>query len=180
MPTLSQKRVQERAKKIKIVLLDIDGVLTDGLIYHFRASEGLIEFKGVGAQDAIALAWLADSGIKTGVISGRQGAGLEERLKSLKVSFIFQGRLDKKIVFDEICETSGVRPDQILYVGDDLPDIPVIKAAGLGVAVQNARPEVQEAASWITKNRGGEGAVREIAELVLKTQGLWKNVLARF
>lgn len=180
MTILSPKKIQDIAKNIKIVLMDIDGVLTSGVVYHFMASEGLIEFKGVHAQDAIALAWLAEAGIQTGVISGRNSAGLAERLKALKVSYIFQGRLDKMNVFKEICKTSGIRSDQALYIGDDLPDIPVIAAAGLGVAVQNARSEVKKAAKWITRSRGGDGAFREVAEHILKAQGLWTYVLNQF
>ena len=167
-------------KKIRLALMDVDGVLTNGVVYHFALKEGLVEFKGVHAQDAISLAWLADCQIKTGIISGRNSAGLAERLKALKVSFIYQGRLDKKVVFDEICRDSGISPNETLYIGDDLPDIPVIKSAGIGVAVQNARPEVKQAAHWVTENSGGKGAVREVAEAVLKAQGLWPKILETF
>lgn len=168
-------------KRVKLVLMDIDGVVTGGTIYHFVDSAGgLVEFKGVHAQDSIALSWLADSGIRTGFISGRDSAGMRERLKMLKASFIFQGRLDKLAVFEQILREAGVAASETLYAGDDLPDIPVIKAAGLGAAPRNARPEVRRAASWITKNRGGEGAVREIAEALLKAQGRWNGILKRF
>ena len=176
----SQSQLFKAAKKVKLVLMDVDGVLTDGVVNHFALEEGLIEFKGVNTQDAISLAWLSNSQIKTGIISGRNSAGLAERLKALNVSFIYQGRLDKKTVFDEICRNSAIPPENTLYIGDDLPDIPVIKSAGIGVAVKNARPEVKQAAAWVTKNDGGACAIREIAEIVLKAQGLWPKILALF
>ncbi len=180
MKLKNQSQFFEAAKKIKLVLMDVDGVLTGGVVYHFALKEGLVEFKGVHAQDAISLAWLSDFQIKTGIISGRNSAGLAERLKALKVSFIYQGRLDKKAVFDEICQNSKIQPKHALYLGDDLPDIPVINSAGIGVAVNNARPEVKQAAAWVTKNPGGQGAVREISEMILKAQGLWPKILATF
>lgn len=170
-----------RARRIKVVLMDIDGVLTDGLIYHFvdQASR-LVEFKGVHSQDSIALAWLAQEGIKTGVISGRNSEGMAERLKMLKVSFIHQGRLDKKDVFEGILREAGASAAQALYIGDDLPDIPVLSRAGLAVTVPSARREVKAAAHWVTRAAAGRGAVREVAEFVLAAQGLWGNVLSRF
>lgn len=161
--------------------MDIDGVLTGGLIYHLVDQAGrLVEFKGVHAQDSIALAWLAQEGFRTGVISGRNSEGMAERLKLLKVSFIHQGRLDKKAVFEGICREAGVSSSEVLYIGDDLPDIPVMRAAGLAVTVPGARPEVKAAAHWTTRAKEGAGAVREVAELVLSAHGLWQGLLSRF
>ncbi|MBI5631161.1 MAG: HAD hydrolase family protein [Elusimicrobia bacterium] len=169
--------IKERARRVKVFLLDIDGVLTDGLIYHFVDTSGnLVELKGVNAQDSIALGWLAQCGIKTGVISGRNSRGMEERLKLVKVSYIHQGRLDKLNVFDQILKEAGVKAEEVLYMGDDWPDIPVLERAGLAVAVPNARPEVKAKAHWVTRSRGGEAAVREAAELVLRAQGLVDRV----
>lgn len=181
MPPLSLALRRKRAAGVKAVLLDIDGVLTDGLVYHMVDSGGLlIEFKGINAQDSIGLAWLAESGLITGAISGRNSQGMQERLKMLHVTHIYQGRLDKRFVFDEICRLAKVSPSQTLYIGDDLPDIPVLGAAGLAVAPANARPEVKARAHWVTKARAGEGAVREVAELVLQAQGRWQAVLDKF
>ena len=170
-----------RARRVRAVLMDVDGVLTDGTIHHFVDTRGaLVEFKGVHSQDSIALSWLAQSGIRTGVISGRDSRGMEERLKLLKTSFIYQGRLDKEAVFDEIRRKAGLESSQILYMGDDLPDLPVMRRAGLAVAPRNARPEVREAAHWVTRSEGGNGAVREAAEFLLRAQGLWEGILRRF
>jgi 3-deoxy-D-manno-octulosonate 8-phosphate phosphatase (KDO 8-P phosphatase) len=181
MPALSPKERQARLKRVKLVLMDIDGVLTNGLIYHFVNTDGaLVEFKGVNAQDSIALSWLPGYGVKTGFISGRNSLGMQERLKMLHASYIYQGRLDKLDVFREILGKEGLEPNQALYMGDDLPDIPVIKACGVGVAVANARPEVKKAAGWLTKARGGEAAVREVVETVLAAQGVWAGHLRKF
>lgn len=178
---MTKAELQRRARKVKLVLLDIDGVLTAGTIYHLVDQAGrLVEFKGVHSHDSIGLSWLAKEGIRTGVISGRNSEGMAERLKMLNVSFIYQGRLDKKAVFEDICRQAGVSASKVLYMGDDLPDIPVLRAAGLAVTVPGARPQVRKAAHWTTKAKPGGGAVREAAELVLRAQGLWKNVLARF
>jgi 3-deoxy-D-manno-octulosonate 8-phosphate phosphatase (KDO 8-P phosphatase) len=180
-PKLSPKALNLIASGIKLVLMDIDGVLADGLLYHFVDSSGkLVEFKGVNSQDSISLIWLSEFGVKTGFISGRNSAGMEERLKILKASFIYQGRLDKKAVFEDIGRQSGIPPAQTAYIGDDFPDIPVIKSAGLGIAVKNARPEVKSAAAWVTTAAAGDGAVRQVAELILKSQGRWTELMGRF
>jgi len=178
---LSAAQVKKRAAAVKLAVLDVDGVLTDGLVYHMVDSGGtLIEFKGINAQDSIGLSWLAESGLKTGVISGRNSAGMQKRLEMLRVSYIYQGRLDKRVVFDEICRSAEVKPSETLYIGDDLPDIPVLGVCGLAIAPANARPEVKAAAHWVTKARCGEGAVREVAEAVLKAQGRWQAILTKF
>lgn len=178
---LSAAARKARLKKVRLVLTDVDGVLTGGTIYHFVDTAGeLVEFKGIHAMDSIGLAWLAESGLVTGVISGRVSKGTEARLKILKVTHIYQHRLDKAAVFAEVLKKEGLTPDQVLYVGDDLPDIAVLTRAGLAVAPANARPEVKAAAHWVTEAQAGNGAFREIAEALLKAQGLWDAILARY
>jgi 3-deoxy-D-manno-octulosonate 8-phosphate phosphatase (KDO 8-P phosphatase) len=179
---LAPKALAAAARKIKLVLTDVDGVLTSGIIYHFvDPSNGeLVEFKGVHTNDSIALAWLAETGFVTGIISGRVSKGIDERMKMLKVSHIYQHRLDKAAVLAEILENTGFTAEQTLYMGDDLPDLAVLPKVGLGVAPANARAEVKAAARLVTKARGGEGAFREAAELVLKAQGLWAGITARY
>lgn len=178
---LSAAALRARARKIRLVLTDVDGVMTDGTIYHFVDTAGeLVEFKGIHAQDSIGMAWLAESGLVTGVISGRISKGTEARLKNLKVKHIYQHRLDKAAVLAEIMKAEGLDDDAVAYVGDDLPDLAVMSKVGLSVAPANSRPEVLAAAHWITKARGGDGAFREIAELILKAQGLWAPILARY
>ncbi|MCX5794157.1 MAG: HAD hydrolase family protein [Elusimicrobia bacterium] len=181
MPQLGPRALQARLRRVRLVLMDVDGVLTDGRIFHLVDTKGrLVEFKGIHAQDSIGLSWLAQSGLKTGVISGRMSRGVAERMKLLKMAYVYQHRLDKKAVFDEICREARADPAEALYIGDDLPDLPVLRAAGVGVAVANARPEVRRAARWVTRRAGGDGAVREVAEALLKSQGLWAQVLGRF
>lgn len=171
----------DRLKKIRLILTDIDGVLTSGTIYHFVDTAGeLVEFKGIHSQDSIALAWLSESGLVTGVISGRISKGTDARLRILKVKHIYQHRLDKANVFREILEAENLTPEQVLYVGDDLPDLAVMSRAGLSVAPANARPEVKAAADWVTAAAGGDGAFREMVEALLKAQGLWDAILARY
>lgn len=170
-----------RLRRIKLVVTDVDGVLTGGAIYHFVDTAGeLVEFKGIHSHDSIALAWLAESGFVTGVISGRVSKGVEARLKILKVAHIYQHRLDKTAVLDEILKKEGLTDEQVAYLGDDLPDLPVLRRAGVGVAPANARAEVKAAAAWVTKARGGEGAFREFSEALLRAHGLWNDVLARY
>ncbi|MFA6317156.1 MAG: HAD hydrolase family protein [Elusimicrobiota bacterium] len=171
----------KRARRIKLVLMDVDGVLTSGVLWHFVDTSGaLVELKGIHAQDSIALTWLADAGIRTGIISGRVSAGVAERAKALRMSYIYQHRLDKRTVFEEIRRDAGVEPEETLFMGDDIQDLPVMRCVGLSVAPPNARPEVRAASRWVTRARGGDGAVREVAELLLRAQGRWKDVLAKF
>lgn len=179
---LSPKALTAAAKKVKLVLTDVDGVLTAGPIYHYvdPGSDEVVEFKGIHTHDSIALAWLAECGFITGVISGRTSKGIEARMKMLKVSYIYLHRLDKAAVLAEILSATGLTAAQTLYMGDDLPDIAVLSRVALGVAPANARPEVKAAADWVTKARGGEAAFRELAETVLKAQGRWPEILARY
>jgi 3-deoxy-D-manno-octulosonate 8-phosphate phosphatase (KDO 8-P phosphatase) len=173
--------LKKRLANIRLVLTDVDGVLTSGLIYHFVDTKGeLVEFKGIHAQDSIALAWLAESGFVTGVISGRMSKGTEARLRILKMKHIYQHRLDKATVLAEILNLENAKPDQVLYIGDDLPDIAVMRRVGVAVAPANARTEVKAASHWVTKNCGGEGAVREVVETLLKARNLWSSIISRY
>jgi len=181
MKKLSPKALSARTAKARIVLTDIDGVLTGGTIYHFvdTAAE-LVEFKGIHAQDSIAMAWLSECGLVTGVISGRVSKGTDARMRMLKVKHIYQHRLDKSIVLAEIMAAEKATADEVIYVGDDLPDLGPMARVGLAVAPGNARPEVKAAAHFVTKAKGGDGAFRELVEIILKSQGLWDSVLAKY
>ncbi len=181
MKKLSVKALRTKAEQARLVLTDIDGVLTAGTIYHLVDTAGeLVEFKGIHAQDSIAMAWLAEAGLITGVISGRVSKGTQARLKILKVKHIYQHRLDKAAVLAEIMAAEKLSADQIVYMGDDIPDLAVMSRVGLAVAPANARPEAAAAAHWVTKARGGDGAFRELTEVVLKSQGLWDDIVARY
>lgn len=166
---------------MRLLLTDVDGVLTDGRLYHFIDTAGeLVEFKALHSQDGIGLLWLAERGIRTGIISGRKSAGMQARAEMLRMSFIVQGTLEKKAAFERILSETGLDPAQAAFVGDDIPDIPVMRMCGLAVAVADARPEVAAAAHWVTRRPGGSGAMREVCELILRAQGHWASVLSQY
>ena len=166
------------AKKIKILLMDVDGVLTDGKMYYLPGHNGeMVEFKAFHALDGIGLRLLNQFGILTGVITGRESPGTEERARNLGMSYAYQGFLSKLDPLREILKDTGLKAENVAYVGDDWTDIPVLKRAGLACAPANALPEVKAVSHFITKKEGGAGAVREVCDLILKSQGHWKEIM---
>jgi len=173
--------IRERAARIRLLLMDVDGVMTDGKLYHYPREDGqVIEVKGFDSQDGLALNWLQARGIRTGLISGRVSAGAAERAKQLNMTYVYQGHLEKIPILEEILVKAQVRPGEVAYIGDDLTDIVVMNRVGLGIAVANARPEVKSAAHYVTAARGGSGAVREVAEAILEARGLWGEILEKY
>jgi len=172
---------RERAARVKLLLMDVDGVLTDGTLWNVPDGQGgFAETKGFDSQDGIALQWLNWHGIKTGVISGRVSPATEIRAKQCKMAYIYQGHIEKIPILQEIMADARIEADEIGYIGDDLTDIVVMKRVGFGIAVQNARPEVKAAAHFVTEARGGQSAVREACELILSAQGLWDGLLEKY
>ena len=172
---------EARAAKIKLLLMDVDGVLTDGRIYFFPdASGNMVESKAFDSQDGIALRWCQWKGIRTGVISGRDSAATIARAKQVDMTYVFQGHIEKIPIVEQIRQDAGVTAEEIAYVGDDLTDIVVFHRAGLAVAVANAREEVKQSAHYVTKASGGSGAIRETVELILKARGDWPSILAHY
>lgn len=172
------KNAAERAKKIKIFLMDVDGVLTDGKMYYLPGRDsGMVEFKAFHALDGIGLRLLNQFGIITGVITGRESPGTEERAKDLGMSYAYQGFLSKVDPLERILADTGLAPENVAYMGDDWTDIPVLKRAGLACAPANALDEVKAAAQLVTSKEGGMGAVREACDLILKSQGHWDTVM---
>lgn len=172
------KNAAERAKKIKIFLMDVDGVLTDGKMYYLPGRDsGMVEFKAFHALDGIGLRLLNQFGIVTGVITGRESPGTEERAKDLGMSYAYQGFLSKVDPLERILADTGLAPENVAYMGDDWTDIPVLKRAGLACAPANALDEVKAAAQLVTRKEGGMGAVREACDLILKSQGHWDTVM---
>jgi 3-deoxy-D-manno-octulosonate 8-phosphate phosphatase (KDO 8-P phosphatase) len=172
---------RQRAARIKLLLMDVDGVLTDGRLIYVPAPDGSIfETKAFDSQDGIALQWLSWHDIATGVISGRVSPATEERARQVKMSYVYQGHIEKIPILQEILAKSGVTPEETAYAGDDLTDVVVMRRVGLAIATANARPEVKRAAHHVTAAAGGRGAVREIAELLLEAQGLWSDILKRY
>lgn len=170
-----------RAARVRLLLMDVDGVLTDGTLYYLTAPDGsTMETKGFNAQDGIALQWLKWFGIQTGVISGRVSPATEERARQVGMTYVYQGHIEKIPIFEEILAKSGFRPEEIAYAGDDLTDVVLMRRAGVAFSPANARPEVQQAAHHVTEASGGHGAMREVAEVLLKAQGHWADVLKKY
>jgi 3-deoxy-D-manno-octulosonate 8-phosphate phosphatase (KDO 8-P phosphatase) len=170
-----------RASRIKLLLMDVDGVLTDGTYSHVEVAPGILsEVKFFDSQDGIALQWAHQYGLQTGLISGRVSAATKERARSSKMKYDYQGFTEKIPIWDEILQDSGLTAEQVAFVGDDLTDLVLLRRAGFGVAVANARPEVKAAAHYVTQTRGGEGALREVVELIFQAQGRWSEILKRY
>jgi len=171
----------ELAAQIRLLLMDVDGVLTDAKLYNVPDANGnMVETKGFDAQDGIALQWLAWNGIATGVISGRVSPATEARAKQVKMTYVYQGHIEKIPILEEILNRSGVPAANVAYIGDDLTDVVVMNRVGLSIATANARPEVKRSALHVTESAGGHGAVREVAELLLKAQGHWEDLLRKY
>jgi 3-deoxy-D-manno-octulosonate 8-phosphate phosphatase (KDO 8-P phosphatase) len=173
--------VSELAAPVKLLLMDVDGVLTDGKLLNVPDAAGnMVETKGFDSQDGIALQWLNWYGIKTGLISGRVSPATVERAKQCRFTYVYQGHIEKIPILNEILADAGVEKHEVAYIGDDLTDIVVMHRVGLAVATANARPEVKQEAHYVTQAAGGTGAVREVIELILKAQGLWKKICEKY
>lgn len=163
------------AKKISLLLLDVDGVLTDGRLYFSSTGE---EIKAFHSLDGHGIKMLMSAGINVGIISGRKSASLEKRATELGIEILYQGREDKLQALEEIMASTGLETGQICYVGDDLPDLPVLKIVGLSFSVPLGHPDITAAADAITESDGGMGAVREIADFLLKSQNKYETFLS--
>lgn len=198
MPKLSPTA---RARKIKLLLFDVDGVLTDGKLFIFPAppgapqsvleksaneggqggfgfqSQSLIEAKGFHAHDGTSISLARLAGIKTGLITKRISETVALRARDLKLDYVRQGIQDKRAAFEEIVREAGLTLQEAAFVGDDVIDLPAMRAGGLAIAVKNARAEVKKEAHYITPHAGGDGALRDAVEFILKAQGKWKKVV---
>jgi 3-deoxy-D-manno-octulosonate 8-phosphate phosphatase (KDO 8-P phosphatase) len=174
IPKSSRRTVTARAKKIRVLITDVDGTLTDGHVWLLSRRDGTAsEIKGFSAYDGAGLKMAHSAGIRTGFITGRESTAVAQRARECEVEFVYQGRATKIGALEEILAATGAVPAEVAYVGDDLPDLPVLQRVGFAVAVANAAPEAKEAAHYVTSRAGGEGAVREVIELILKAQGKW-------
>lgn len=173
--------VVARAAKIKLLLMDCDGVLTNGSLINVPGPDGkMFETKMFDSQDGIALQWLNWNSIQTGVISGRVSAALDERAKQVKMTYVYQGHIEKVPLLNEILEKSGIAAQEAAFVGDDLTDVVCMRRVGLAIATANARGEVKRAAHYVTSAIGGSGAIREVCELLLKAQNRWADILRKY
>jgi 3-deoxy-D-manno-octulosonate 8-phosphate phosphatase (KDO 8-P phosphatase) len=180
-----------RARKIKLILFDVDGVLTDGKIWIFPAPAGsqqsgaqpsvsLIEAKGFHAHDGTAIMLARMAGIKSGIITKRISGTVALRARDLKIDHVYQGIQDKASVVEQILEKEGITAAEAAFVGDDVIDLSAMRRCGLAIAVKNARPEVKAEAHWTTAHTGGDGAARDAVEYILKAQGKWKRVVGEY
>ena len=169
--------ILERARKVRWVLLDVDGVLTDGKISVF--SDGT-DGRAFHVRDGLGIRLGQEAGLRFALLSGRTSKAVALRAAELGFEEVHQGILDKAACFREMLERLHVARDAVCYVGDDIVDVPVLRQAGLAVAPADADPEALEAAHWVTTPKGGEGAVRETVDLLLRAQGTWGGVTARY
>ena len=169
--------VIKAAQKIKLILLDVDGVLTDGRLYYGNNGE---ELKAFDIQDGLGIKLLQKGGIEVGIITGRTSKLLTRRTEELGIELVVQGREDKLTALNEILKGRAIDLEEIAFVGDDLPDLAVIRRVGLGITPANGNHIVASQALWQTKKGGGQGAVREVAELILNAQGKLEALLAPY
>jgi len=171
-----------RAAHVQLLLMDVDGVLTDGKLLFVPMPDGsVVEAKAFDAQDGAAMGFARRAGIKLGIITGRASPAVTRRAEELRLDFVYQGLGRRKLVaFDEIVAKAACLPENICYIGDDVQDIPILRRVGFPVAVANARSEAKACAAYVTRASGGNGAVRELVELILKAQGKWEAAIAEF
>ena len=169
--------VVRRAAQVELLLLDCDGVLTDGRITPVEGGE---ELKSFHTHDGHGLVMLHRAGLRSGIISGRRSRLVELRAADLGISFVRQGALDKVEAFESLLSEAATEPARAAYVGDDVVDIPLMRRCALAVAVADATPDTRAAAHYVTQLPGGFGAVREVCELILKAQGRWDELMKRY
>lgn len=184
LASLASPDVLARARKIKLFLMDVDGTLTDGGVCLISATAAdssgepvVTEMKVFNAQDGQGLSLAHTMGIQTGFITGRKSPAVARRAKELKVTFVYLGQATKTEAFAECMRLAGVTEDEVAYMGDDLPDIPLAKRAGLGVCVADGVPELKAVCHFVTSKLAGRGTAREVIELILKAQGRWEEAV---
>ncbi len=160
--------VQQRAAQVRLVVFDVDGVLTDGRLYY--TDDGL-ELKAFHSRDGHGMKLLMNSGVELAIITARTSPTVSRRMESLGIRHVYQGRLEKLPAFEELIQELGLTPEQAAYVGDDIVDLPVMTRVGLAVAVADAHPLVKRHAHWQTAHPGGRGAARDVCELIMEAQG---------
>lgn len=170
----------EKFKKIKLLLSDVDGVMNDGRIYYVPTSEGIEIAKFFNVKDGLGIRLLQTVGVKFGVVTGRSDKVVLKRCQDLNCDFIFTGVKDKGRIFELIKKEAALRAEEILYVGDDINDLPALKKAGLSATVSDAPDEIKQTVDYIVPLKGGEGVIRHLAEKILKCQNLYEEAVKRF
>lgn len=167
----------EKAASIRLVIFDVDGVLTDGSIFIGDDGE---EYKAFFSRDGLGMAMLQKTGVKIGIITGRTSQVVLHRMQSLGIEHIFQGQSDKIPAFEQLCKDLDIDPEHVAYVGDDIVDLPVMRQVGLAISVGDAHPLVVKHSHWQTHSGGGRGAAREVCELIMEAQNSLGEQLARY
>ena len=171
-------KVAKRAKQITVFLMDVDGTITNGGVTLLSLPDGSAqEIKTFDAHDGQGLSLAHTAGIRTGVITGRGSAALQRRAQELKIELVYEHQAQKIAAYEEILKKTGASESMVAYLGDDLPDITIMRRVGLAVAVGDAAPEVKRVAHHITHAIGGKGAAREVVELILKSKGIWEEMI---
>jgi 3-deoxy-D-manno-octulosonate 8-phosphate phosphatase (KDO 8-P phosphatase) len=169
--------LSEKLKCIRLLLLDVDGVLTDGgLLFNDNGSESKI----FNVKDGLGLKLVMKTGVKVGIVTGRKSQALNHRCSDLGIRYVFEGVQDKVKMLEKILELTRLAADQTAYIGDDLPDLSLMRRVGLSIAVADAHKLVRKKADWTTSAAGGCGAVREVCEAMLEARGLWEKIVAQF
>ncbi len=173
---MTYDQLQQALARIRLVVLDADGVLTDGGIFLGENEE----LKRYDVRDGAGIKFLMRNGIGVALISGRESVSLRRRCEELGITQVRQHEIQKLPAFLEMVQGAGVQLEETAVVGDDLMELPLLRRAGLGIAVADAHPELRRQAHWVTRSPGGHGAIREVAEAVLRAKGLWNQVLDRY
>jgi 3-deoxy-D-manno-octulosonate 8-phosphate phosphatase (KDO 8-P phosphatase) len=174
---IKMEAINRKARKIQLLLLDVDGILTDGRILYDEKGR---EMKCFHVHDGQGIRWLLKEGIMVGFLSGRSSGAVEMRAKELGISFLFQGIKDKMVVYGRLLKKTKLEPDQVSFMGDDFIDLRLLQNVGFSVSVSNGHPLVQKEVDYVTKAAGGFGAVREVSELIFKAQGKWESILRKY
>lgn len=175
---ISTAELRKRARRVKLLLMDVDGVLTDGRIYYVPDGRGgLVETKGFHPRDGLGLRYVREAGLKTGVISGRGGPAVKHRMKELRIDYVYLNTLEKLAPYQAMLRAARLSDEEICYVGDDLVDLPILIRAGLAVGIGDGHPLLRRYVHYWTKNQGGRGAVREVIELILSSQEKFEPIL---
>jgi 3-deoxy-D-manno-octulosonate 8-phosphate phosphatase (KDO 8-P phosphatase) len=170
--------LKKRAAQISLILMDVDGTMTDGSVTLLSQNDGTaLEIKTFDAHDGQGLTLAQTAGLRTGCITGRESAALLRRAHEMKMEFIYMKQPVKTPAYEEIIQKAGLSDSAVAFIGDDLPDIPLLRRVGLAVAVGDAVPEVKKIAHYTTKALAGRGAVREAIELILKSKGIWEAMI---
>ena len=166
-----------KLSRIKLLLLDVDGILTDGQIIYSDSGE---QIKSFNSRDGLGLRLLMDSNIQVGIVTGRKSKALVHRCENLGIDLVFDGIKDKALALNKIIKQTGIQAQNIAFSGDDLIDLPAMTRVGFSFSVPDAPKEVKSHAQMITYARGGQGAVREICETILKAQGMWDQIISKY